>query len=68
MNVPKSLVGYVSIYLGGCYACVAKHGLHRTYVCTVLQKVSCKRVTEGVRRDLFYNARNEAILFYNSLD
>jgi len=55
MYIFQSVLIDVGINLGGCNVGVTKHELHRTQICTMAQEVSCKRVTDHMWRNIFFD-------------
>lgn len=67
VNFLKVGVGDVGVNLRGGDTAVAKHGLHRTQVGTVHYQVGGEAVAQGVRRNVFGNARQLGVIFYEPL-
>ena len=65
MNFPQTLVGNVSVNLGGGNGGMAEQGLDTADIRAVLQKIRGKAVAQGMGRNFFYNSRQPAIFFYN---
>jgi deoxyinosine 3'endonuclease (endonuclease V) len=68
VDVAEFAVGYVGVNLGSGNIGVAKHALHSAQVGAVAKKVGRERVTQNVRGNLFLNAAENGVFFYNSLD
>lgn len=68
MHFAQLPVSDVGIDLSSGDARVAEHGLDRTDVGAVHQKIRGKRVPESVRSDLLGDAGADGVFFYHSLD
>ena len=56
MDFTEMWIGNVSVNLGGRDVGVAEHSLNRAKISAIHEKISGKRVTEGVRRDVLSDA------------
>ena len=62
------LVGDMGVDLSSSKARMAEHGLNRADVGTVHKKVSCERMTESMRSNVFSNTGEFSVFFDDALD
>ncbi len=68
MDFLEAFIGDVCVDLCGGDGRMSEHGLHRTDIGSIDEKVSSKAMTQGVWVDIFDDARFARVVFDETLD